>query len=129
LSGAFIELLVAKPLYISWWILSLGGWHCFKPSHIQFKGKLSTELKLAFLPIYAYTPLVHAPITCSPLFPSLESSLVKPMDNDMMINLIDDLGLMDIEIKQVEGRINEFYRSLGSHKQFESLLVMPRGLA
>jgi len=29
------------------------GGIAFKPSHILFKEKLSTELKLAFLPIYA----------------------------------------------------------------------------
>jgi len=36
--------------------LVLVGGVAFKPSHIQFKGKLNTELKLALMLIYAHAP-------------------------------------------------------------------------
>ena len=42
---------------------------------------------------------VHDPFTCSPPSLSLEYSLVKPMDNYVITNLHDDLGLMDTEIE------------------------------
>jgi len=43
------------------------------------------------------------------------------MENDVITNLNDNLSAVDIEIKQVYGRVNEFYRSLGKYKWFNSL--------
>jgi len=54
LSGAFIELLVAKRLHNSWWILVLVGGVAFKPSHINVQGGFQLKLKLSILPMHRH---------------------------------------------------------------------------
>jgi len=65
--------------------------------------------------------LVPTPFIWSPYSASLRFSILKLIDNDVMINLNDDLGLGDIEIEWIEGRAT-FYRSLGNNKWFNSLI-------
>jgi len=52
--------------------------------------------------------LVPAPCTWSLPSSSVEYSLLKPIDDYVITDLTDDLGLMDIEKEQLEGRANEF---------------------
>jgi len=68
-------------------------------------------------------PIVHTscesspvPFICSLPSPSLEYSLVKPIDDYVITEPNDDICLVDIEYNQLEGRVDEFYRSLGNYK-------------
>jgi len=44
-----------------------------------------------------------------------------PIGDYVITNPNDDVGLVDIENDQLDGRVNEFYKSLGNHKWFSSL--------
>jgi len=57
-----------------------------------------------------------APCTHSLPSSSLQYSLVKLIDDYVITNLNDDMGLVDIENNRPEGRVNEFCRSLGNYE-------------
>jgi len=61
-----------------------------------------TSLELINPISHTLLELVFTPFISSPPSPSLESSLLKNVEKNMMINLNDDLGLVDIEIERVE---------------------------
>jgi len=67
-----------------------------------------------------------APCICSLPSPSLEYSLVKPIDDYVITDPNDDMGLVNIENNRFEGRVNEFYKSLGNYKWFNSLTDLYR---
>ena len=46
---------------------------------------------------------------------------MKPVDDYVITDSNDDMRLVDIEDNRLEGRVNEFYRSLGKYKWFNSL--------
>ena len=53
--------------------------------------------------------------------PSLKYSLVKHIDDCVITDPNDNIGLVDIENNRLDERVNEFHRSLGNYKQFNSL--------
>jgi len=58
-----------------------------------------TSFELIDLVPHTSLELVPSPFNDSPTSLSFESSLAKPMDDDVMTDLNDDLGLVDIKIK------------------------------
>ena len=100
----------------------------FKQTHLREScAKVIEELSPSSLELidplsHTSLELVPAPFICLAPSPSLKSSLLKPMDNDVMINLHYDLSLVGIKVERVEGRVNEFYRSLGNYKWFNSFI-------
>ena len=63
-----------------------------------------------------------APCTCSLPSHSLEYPLVKPTDDYITNNPTDDVGLVDIEKEQVEGRANGFDRSIGNYRRYNRFI-------
>jgi len=63
--------------------------------------------------------------------------LAKPTDNFVITDPTNDLGLMDIEKEQLEGRLSEFDRSLGNYREYNCSINsfdfylgdMPRSIA
>ena len=80
----------------------------------------SSSLKLINPISYNSLQLVPS-FSCSPPSPSLEYCSVKPIGDYVIIDSNDDIDLVDIENNRLEGRVTEFYTSLGKHKWFDSL--------
>ena len=76
----------------------------------------SINPELIGLVSYISLELVSARFSYSAPSPSLKHSLVKPIDDYAITDPTDDLGLVGIEKQQLEGRVNEFDRSLGNYK-------------
>ena len=81
----------------------------------------SPSPNLIHLVSYSSLVLVPARFSCSTPSHSLEFSLVKPVEEYVITDLNDDIGLVDIENNRLDERVNEFHRSLGNYKQFNSL--------
>ena len=68
---------------------------------------------MGLLVLYPAPPheLVPSPFTCSASSSSLEFSFVKAMDDCVMANLNDNLGLTDVGKERLKVRVYEFNRS------------------
>ena len=77
----------------------------FQGSHAErFIVEVSpTSLELIDYVTHTSLELVPTRFICSPPSPFLKSSLIKPLDNDVITTLNDELSLVDIEIELVEG--------------------------
>ena len=64
-----------------------------------------------------------AHLSCSPPSPSLEYSLVKSTNDNVITDLANDLGLVNMEKEQSDGRANEFDRPLGNYALLLSLYL------
>ena len=84
---------------------------------------LSPNLERIDPVIYASLESIPARLSCLPPSPSLEYSLVKPIGDYVITDPTNDLGLVDIEKEQLEGRSNEFDKSLRNYRGYNLSLI------